>query len=48
MVTEMSAVGSVLIMGIGINILEIKRIHVGDMLPAIMIPVIWFLIQGIF
>lgn len=47
MITELSAVGGVLILGIGFNLLEIKKIYVGDMLPAIVIPVIWLLIQGI-
>ncbi len=38
-VLEMSAVGGVLIMGISLNILEIRGISVGNMLPAIFIPV---------
>lgn len=44
LVNEISAVGGVLILGIGINILEIKKIHVGDLLPAVLIPPLWFLI----
>ena len=48
LVNEISAVGGVLIMGIGITMLEIKKIHVGDLLPAVLIPVIWFLILSIF
>lgn len=47
-VNEISAVGGVLIMGIGITLLEIKKIHVGDLLPAVLIPGIWFLILSIF
>lgn len=47
-INEVSAVGSVLILGIGLTILEIKKINVGDLLPAIFIPVIWFLISSIF
>lgn len=46
--TEISAVGGVLILGIGINLLDIKKIHVGDMLPAILVPPIYFLIAGLF
>ena len=38
MMTEVSAVGGVLIIGIGLNLLNIKKIHVGDMLPAVLIP----------
>ena len=48
MINEIYAVGGVLIMGIGITMLEIKKIHVGDLLPAVLIPVIWFLILSIF
>ena len=47
-INEISAVGGVLIMGIGITLLEIKKIHVGDLLPAVIVPVIWFLILSIF
>lgn len=43
MVLEMSAVGGVLILGIGINLLDIKKIHVGDLLPAILGPVLYYL-----
>lgn len=48
LINEMSAVGGVLIVGIGLTILEIKKIHVGDLLPAILIPPIWFLILSLF
>jgi uncharacterized membrane protein YqgA involved in biofilm formation len=48
LVIEMSAVGSVLIMAIGINILEIKRIHVGDLLPAVLVPIVYYLLLYIF
>jgi uncharacterized membrane protein YqgA involved in biofilm formation len=40
-IAEMSAIGGLLIMGIAINILEIKKISVGNMLPAIFIPVLY-------
>lgn len=46
--TEISAVGGALIMGIGINLLDIKKIHVGDMLPGLLIPPLYFLIVGLF
>ena len=48
LITEMSAVGSVLIMAIGINVLEIKRIHVGDLLPAVLIPIVYYLFLYLF
>ena len=40
-VTEMSAVGGVILMGMGINMLELspKRIKVANMLPAIFLPI---------
>lgn len=48
MMTEVSAVGGVLIVGIGINLLGFKKIHVGDMLPAVLVPPLYFLIAGLF
>ena len=44
----MSAVGGLLIMAIGLNFLEIKKIRVANMLPAIFIPVIYLLLAGKF
>ena len=46
-VDQMSSVGGILIMGIGINLLEIKTIHVGNMLPAIFMPLIYYMIQQV-
>ena len=48
-VTEMSAVGGVMLIGTGINILGLmqKRIRVGNMLPAIVLPVVWFAVTGL-
>ena len=48
MMVEVSAVGGVLILGIGINLLDLKKIHVGDMLPAVLIPPLYFLLQSLF
>ena len=45
LILEVSAVGSVLIMALGINMLEIKKIKVGNMLPAIFIPFIYYLVR---
>lgn len=47
MMVEVSAVGGVLIVGIGINLLGLKKIHVGDMLPAVLIPPLYFLIASL-
>ncbi len=46
-ITEMSAVGGILIMAIGINILGIKKIKVGNMLPAVFIPIIYHMLVNI-
>lgn len=45
-INEMSAVGGILIMAIGINILEIKKIKVGNMLPAIFIPITYYILTN--
>ncbi|CAK7025038.1 hypothetical protein CIW83_19760 [Tissierella sp. P1] len=46
-VNEMSAVGGLLIMAIGINILGIKKIKVGNMLPAVFIPIIYYILVNL-
>lgn len=43
MMREISIVGGILIAAIGVNMLEIKKFKVGNMLPAILIPVIYYL-----
>ena len=45
-INEMSAVGGILIIAIGLNLLKVKKIKVGNMLPAIFIPLIYFLITN--
>ncbi len=42
-VTEMTAAGGILLVGIGISILEIKKIKVANMLPSIFMPIILML-----
>lgn len=44
-VDEMTAVGGVLLMGLAISILEIKKIRVGNMLPGIFLPIIIMLVM---
>jgi len=39
-ITDMTSVGGILILGIGLNVLEIKRLQVGNMLPAMLVVVI--------
>jgi len=40
-IREISTVGGILIFGIGLNLLEIRRIRTGNFLPALLIPPIW-------
>ncbi len=44
-VNEMSAVGGVLILAIGINLLEFKTIRVANIIPAIFIPLIYYVLM---
>ncbi len=45
-ILEMSAVGGLLIMGIGINMLREKHLPVGDLLPAIFLPPLFLLVMS--
>ncbi|WP_444659733.1 DUF554 domain-containing protein [Caproiciproducens sp. R2] len=45
MIREISAIGGVLIMAIGLNMLKIKKIKVGNMLPAILLPFLYYFIK---
>jgi uncharacterized membrane protein YqgA involved in biofilm formation len=42
-IREISIVGGILIFGIGLNLLEIRRIKTGNLLPALIIPPIWII-----
>jgi len=44
-VAKMSAIGGLLIMAIGLNLLEIKKLKIANMLPAIFIPLIYQIIK---
>ena len=46
-VTEMSAVGGVILIGMAVNMLEMspKRIRVANMLPAIFLPILYYPIR---
>ncbi|HCX03707.1 MAG: DUF554 domain-containing protein [Tissierellales bacterium] len=43
-VNEMSAVGGLLIMAIGLNFLLKDRIRIGNLLPAMFIPILYFMV----
>ena len=42
-VSEMTAIGGVIIMGIGLNFLIANRMRVGNLLPSIFIPIIYYM-----
>ncbi|MDC7224537.1 MAG: DUF554 domain-containing protein [Spirochaetales bacterium] len=44
-IREVGIVGGILIFGIGLNLLEIKRIRTGNFLPALLIPPVWLIFQ---
>lgn len=44
-ITNMSAVGSILIIGLGLNVLGVTKIKVANLLPAVFIPIVFGLIQ---
>ena len=48
LITEISAVGGILLLATGMNILDLpqKRIRVGNMLPAMVLPAIYFAVSG--
>lgn len=45
LIADISCVGSVLIFAIGINLAFGKKFKVGNMLPAILVPVVWALLE---
>lgn len=47
-VSQMSAVGGVLIMAIGINLLGVAKIRIGSMIPAIFLPMVWYMLNLMF
>lgn len=47
-ITEMSAVGGLLIIGIGLNMIYDKHISVGNLLPAIFVPMAYIPIMNLF
>ena len=47
-ITEMSAVGGLLIVGIGLNMIYDKHIPVGNLLPAIFLPMLYIPLTDLF
>lgn len=48
LMTEISLVGGFLIAASGISILEIKNMKTINMLPALLVPPIWFVLKAVF
>ncbi|MDY0075211.1 MAG: DUF554 domain-containing protein [Acholeplasmataceae bacterium] len=48
MILSLSMVGNILLIAIGINFMELKRIKVANMLPALLIPILYHAIMLIF
>lgn len=48
LLTEISIVGGFLIASSGLSILKIKDCRALNMLPALLVPPVWFLLQGFF
>jgi hypothetical protein len=47
-VAQMSAIGGLLIVAIGLGLLEIKKIKIGNMLPAIFFPLVYQVMKHIY
>ncbi len=45
-ITEMSAVGGAIIIGIGLNMMDVAKIRVGNLLPAIFLPIGYLPLAG--
>ena len=48
MIREISIVGGILITTIGLDLLDIKKFKVANFLPAVFVPVIYYLIAPLF
>ena len=48
LLTEISVVGGILIASSGLSILKIKDCKTLNMLPALLMPILWFLVKGLF
>ena len=48
LITDISFIGSILIFGIGINMIFGKKIKCGNLLPAVLVPVVYELVAKLF
>ncbi len=47
-IINIGAIGSVVIMALGLNLLKITKIKVANFLPALFIPMIYYIVQSLF
>lgn len=47
-IAQMTSVGGLLIMAIGLNMLKITTIRVGNLIPAIFLPLLYYVLRDIF
>lgn len=47
MLREIGIIGGILITAIGLNMLGLTKIRVGNLLPALLFPVLWYLVTGL-
>jgi len=48
MIRELTSVGGVIVMGIGINILGLQKIRVGNLIPALLLIILLFYVKTLF
>ncbi|MFP4078634.1 MAG: DUF554 domain-containing protein [Candidatus Izemoplasmataceae bacterium] len=48
MIVSMTMVGNIILVAMGLNFMEIKKIKVANMLPALVLPILYFVIIGLF
>lgn len=48
MITSMGLIGNILLMAIAFNFMKITRVKVANMLPALIVPIVYFLIASLF
>ena len=46
-IANIGAIGSVLIIALGLNMLQITKIKVANFLPAIFVPMIYYIVQSL-
>lgn len=47
-ISSLSMIGSILLVAIGINFMEIKKIKVANLLPALLVPILYYVVLMIF